>query len=63
MSTNAVAFLLLNKYRDGVSIEIMKKEVAELKKDMLLRGHDSGFSDDMDEVVEYGVINFTFKFN
>lgn len=55
-STNAIAFLLLNKFRNGVDLDTMKKEIVELKEELVSRGHDSGFTqDDMDAVLNHGV--------
>jgi len=55
MSTNAIAFLLLNKYRNGVSLDVLKKEIEKLRNEMFDRNHDSGFSTNLDDVLDHGV--------
>lgn len=60
MSTNAVAFLLLNKYRNGTTIEELSVALAELKEDLYCAGRDVGFSGEISEIVNYAVSNIIF---
>ncbi|KAJ9597799.1 hypothetical protein L9F63_011341, partial [Diploptera punctata] len=53
MSTNAVAFLLLNKFRNGVSMERLVGAMEQLKKDLFNAGRDVGFSGDMMDVINH----------
>lgn len=55
MSTNAIAFLLLNKFRKGVTIQELSKEMGILIEEMLERGYDVGISGDMNDVIKHGV--------
>ena len=57
MSTNAVAFLLLNKFRKGVSIEALVVALDELKADLLSIDRDLGFTGDSLDVINYAVRN------
>ncbi len=54
-STNAIAFLLLNKFRNGTDVETLQKEMLELREELVLRGHDSTFTHDMEAVLNHGV--------
>lgn len=53
MSTNAVTFLLLNKFRNGVLINDLVTAVDELKKDLTSRNRDIGFTGDSFDVINY----------
>lgn len=55
MSTNSVAFLLLNKYRDGVSLNELVKSFDELRGQLASDNRDVGFSGESEDVVEYAV--------
>ncbi|XP_050310386.1 glycerol-3-phosphate acyltransferase 1, mitochondrial isoform X1 [Anthonomus grandis grandis] len=55
MSTNALAFLLLTKYRNGVSLEKLVVSFEELKKDLEFTMRDVGFSGDPVDVINYAV--------
>jgi len=54
-STNIIAFLLLNKFREGVSYKILTEEMEILKSEIIARNHDVGFSGDMKDVVKHGL--------
>nr|CAH7741116.1 unnamed protein product [Callosobruchus chinensis] len=53
MSTNALAFLLLTKYREGASIEELVKAMDDLRKDLFYARRDIGFSGDSIDVINY----------
>lgn len=54
MSTNAVAYLMLNRFRDGVILNVFVEAMDELRT--LLSGKkDIGFTGDSKDVIEYGV--------
>jgi hypothetical protein len=55
MSTNAVAFLLLNQFRNGVSMEKLVEAMEKLKKDLFCAGRDVGFMGDMVDVINHAV--------
>lgn len=55
MSTNAIAFLLLNKFRRGVTTQELGKEIEILVSEMLERGFDVAISGSTDEVIKHGV--------
>lgn len=55
MSTNAVAFLLLYKYRNGANIEELILALDELRNDLVLVNRDLGFSGDSIDVILYAV--------
>jgi hypothetical protein len=55
MSTNAVAFLLLNRFRNGVSMEKLVEAMEMLKKDLFYAGCDVGFMGDMVDVINHAV--------
>lgn len=44
-STSALAFLLLNKFRNGTDLKTLTKEMAGLRAEMADRGHDATFKD------------------
>lgn len=53
MSTNAVTFLLLNKFRNGVLMNDLVTAVDDLKKDLISRNRDIGFTGDSFDVINY----------
>ncbi|GJQ71556.1 hypothetical protein Trydic_g11264 [Trypoxylus dichotomus] len=55
MSTNAVAFLLLNKYRKGVAIDELVDALDELRADLLSIKRDLGFTGDSLDVINYAI--------
>ncbi|CAG9760439.1 unnamed protein product [Ceutorhynchus assimilis] len=55
MSTNALAFILLTKYRDGASLEQLVRELEDLKNNLNYAGKDIGFDGDSVDVINYGV--------
>lgn len=50
MSTNALAYLLLNKHRKGASLRDLSKSLAELREQLSKR-RDFGFEDDSEAVI------------
>jgi glycerol-3-phosphate O-acyltransferase 1/2 len=59
MSTNAVAFLLLNRFRNGVSMEKLVKAVERLKEDLFCAGRDVGFTGETLDVINHAVSTLT----
>lgn len=55
MCTHLVSFLLLKKFRHGTTIEILVKEVSELKELLEKRGRDAGFTGDVMSAVAKAV--------
>lgn len=55
MSTNAVAFLLLHKHREGVTIERLVNSLDELRLDLNLSRKDVGFVGDSIDVINYAI--------
>lgn len=56
MSTNAVAFLLMYKFREhGTDAETLAEALDELRSEMTKSGRDVGFSGDSIDVVYYVV--------
>lgn len=55
MSTNAVAFLLLNKYRKGVPVDELVDALDELRADLASSRRDMGFTGDSLDVINYAV--------
>ncbi|XP_041476870.1 glycerol-3-phosphate acyltransferase 1, mitochondrial-like isoform X3 [Lytechinus variegatus] len=53
MSTNLVAFLLLTKFRQGVEMSQLVMAVDNLRRDVLLRGRDVGFTGVTADVVKH----------
>ncbi|XP_069690176.1 glycerol-3-phosphate acyltransferase 1, mitochondrial isoform X3 [Periplaneta americana] len=53
MSTNAVAFLLLNRFRNGVTMEKLVEAMERLKKDLFYSGRDVGFTGEMVDVINH----------
>lgn len=54
-STNAISFLLLNKFRNGVDIDTLKEEMLGLRQELVDRGHDSTFTDNVTAAINEGV--------
>lgn len=65
MSTNAIAFLLLNKFRNGASLEELVNSLNELRVDLDYARKDIGFTGDSVDVINYAVscleLNFVVK--
>ena len=55
MSTNAVAFLLLYRFRNGVSMEKLVEAMEKLRQDLFYAGRDVGFTGDMVDVINHAV--------
>ncbi|CAL8077476.1 unnamed protein product [Orchesella dallaii] len=55
MSTNAISFILLNKYRKGVTTQVLAREIEMLSEEMLDRGYDVGISGNMEDVITHGL--------
>ena len=55
MATHVVSFLLLNKYRDGVSMEEFTNGFKMLLLELSMRNRDVGFSSDADTVIKYAL--------
>lgn len=55
MSTNAVAFLLLNRFRNGATIDDISNALDELRIELRQSGKDIGFSGDSIDVINYAV--------
>ncbi|KAF2900464.1 hypothetical protein ILUMI_05716 [Ignelater luminosus] len=55
MSTNAVAFLLLHKFRNGVRLEDLSAALDELRNELEKQQKDIGFSGDSLDVITYSI--------
>lgn len=55
MSTNAVAFLLLNKFRTGATLAQLVAALDELRIELARANKDVGFSGDSVDVIYYAV--------
>lgn len=55
MSTNAVAFLLLNKFRTGATLGQLVAALDELRIELARANKDVGFSGDSVDVIYYAV--------
>ncbi|CAG9822276.1 unnamed protein product [Phaedon cochleariae] len=55
MSTNALAYLLLTKFRDGANIEELVDALDALRKDLEYARRDIGFSGDSIDVITYAM--------
>lgn len=55
MSTNAVSFLLLKKYRNGTTFEQLTKDVSIMRDKLSQADRDIGFSGNSKDVVQYAV--------
>lgn len=62
MSTNALAFLLLTKFRQGAKLEILVAALENLKRDFTSANKDIGFSGDPVDVINYAVISAILNF-
>jgi len=63
MSTNALAFLLLTKFRKGAKLETLVGALEDLKRDFLAANKDVGFSGDSVDVINYAVRNAILYLN
>ncbi|XP_076265261.1 glycerol-3-phosphate acyltransferase mino isoform X2 [Rhynchophorus ferrugineus] len=55
MSTNILAFLLLNKYRKGVNLQELAEALDELKRELLGSRRNIGFQGDSVDVINYAI--------
>jgi len=55
MSTNAVSFLLLKKYRNGTTLDQLAIELSILRDKLSQADRDIGFSGTSKDVVEHAV--------
>lgn len=55
MSTNAVSFILLKKYRNGATVEQLALELSYLRNKLSQADRDVGFSGDSKHVVKHAV--------
>ncbi|KAK7863758.1 hypothetical protein R5R35_011159 [Gryllus longicercus] len=55
MSTNAIAFLLLNKHRCGTTLGNLVRSLDELRKELLVSERDVGFCGESIDVVNHAV--------
>ncbi|XP_065173750.1 glycerol-3-phosphate acyltransferase 1, mitochondrial isoform X2 [Atheta coriaria] len=55
MSTNAVAFLLLNKFRNGCKAQVLVDALEELKLDLIAKGKEIGFVGDNLDIINYSI--------
>lgn len=55
MSTNAVCFLLLKRFRNGTTVEQLALELSILRDKLSLSDRDIGFSGDSIDVVKHAV--------
>ncbi|KAG5891867.1 hypothetical protein JTB14_015886 [Gonioctena quinquepunctata] len=55
MSTNALAFLLLTRYREGVNMKELLVAFDDLRKDLEYVRRDIGFSGDSIDVINYAI--------
>ena len=56
MSTTAIAFILLNKYRNGVTMEKLVQEMDILKQELIRRNHMVIYDEDTKDTIEHGVL-------
>ncbi|XP_060841831.1 glycerol-3-phosphate acyltransferase 1, mitochondrial-like isoform X2 [Rhopalosiphum padi] len=55
MSTHAVCFLLLNKYRNGTTLEQLAKDILNLRSKLTQGDRDIGFSGSSIEVIKHAI--------
>ncbi|KAK6621935.1 hypothetical protein RUM44_001742 [Polyplax serrata] len=55
MATNSVAFLLLHKFRDGVTLKELVASLDQLRKQLASDNRDVGFTGESENVVEYAI--------
>lgn len=55
MSTHAVCFLLLNKHRNGTTLEQLAKDLSIMREQLSLADRDIGFSGRSMEVIKHAV--------
>lgn len=57
MSTNAVSFLLLKKYRNGTTLEQLTIDLTIMRNQLSQNDRDVGFSGNSRDVVKHAVSN------
>lgn len=62
MSTNAVAFLLLHKFRDGTTLDELAAALDDWRLDVRVRKRDTGFTGDSVDVINYAVSTHSIIF-
>lgn len=55
MTTNALAFLLLNRFRDGAPLSILTEALDELRDVLTSTSRDLGFTGSSEDVIKYAV--------
>lgn len=60
MSTNALAFLLLNKYREGAPLTELVAALDELREELNFVRKDLGFTGQSRDVINYAVCKILF---
>lgn len=55
MTTNALAFLLLNRFRDGAPLAILTEALEELRSYLNTTSRDLGFTGASEDIVKYAV--------
>lgn len=55
MSTNAVSFLLLKKYRNGATLEQLATDLSIMRDKLSQANRDVGFSGNSEDVVKHAV--------
>lgn len=60
MSTNALAFILLHRYRKGATVEELVEALDSLRQELASCGRDIGFSGDSIDVLNYSVSSTRF---
>lgn len=55
MSTNVVAFLLLNKFRDGCTLDKLVEAFDSIRQELELRDKDIAFCGDSIDIVNHAV--------
>jgi len=55
MSTNAVAFLLLNRFRNGVSMDKLVEAMEKLRHDLFYADRDVSFTGNMLGIINHAV--------
>lgn len=62
MSTNALAFILLYKHRNGATLEELVESLDNLRQELTNSGRDIGFTGDSIDVINYAVSKHHFCF-
>lgn len=55
MSTNVVAFLLLNKFRDGCTLDKLVEAFQIIRQDLESRHHDIAFCGENIDIINHAV--------